>query len=51
MKLVIAKAHKHGKVFEAVVMERITNRIVYRSGLGFNKRGKAACEAWLKSYP
>ena len=48
MDLVIAKRHKHGRFFEAVVMDRDSaNEIVYESELGFNKAGKRACADWM----
>jgi hypothetical protein len=45
--LVVAKRHVQGSVFEAVVMDR-ENKVVYASGLGWNKRGKADCQRWIE---
>jgi hypothetical protein len=48
--LVIAKDASRNYA-EAVVMDRDDeNRIVYRSGLGFNKRGKSACQDWIREF-
>lgn len=48
MDLVIAKRHKHGRFYEAVVMDRDNqNEIVFASGLGFNKAGRRACSDWM----
>ncbi len=51
MILVVGKSHLHGRVFEAVVFNKDDgNRVLFRSGIGWNKRGKEACANWIAAY-
>jgi hypothetical protein len=49
VKLVVAKRSLGGHRYEAIVMDD-KNRVVFESGLGWNREGKAACEKWLSAY-
>lgn len=48
MRPVVAKLPLHRRLCEAVVMDADDkNRILFRSGLGWNKRGKQVCAEWV----
>ena len=48
MKLVIAKRHKQGRFYEAVVMDTdAKNEVLWALGLSFNAHGKEICQNWI----